>query len=603
MIGRFTTIPAITCLSLAAPIFKSGVQSLWQSKRPNADTLSATAIMASLIASRDLSALIIILLAEFAEFLTAYSMDRTRRAIRSLLSVGEDNVWQMHDDGTLKKVPISEVAPDDFILVHTGEKISADGIVEDGEASVDQSSITGEFLPATKAKNDEVFAGTVVKNGTLTIRAQKVGDQTAVSRVIHLVEEAYHRKAAIQAYADRFSASFIPVNFALAIIVYFITKSPSRALNMLIIDYSCGVRLSTATALSASLAAAAREGVRHRTQRTALGATSIPSELADRFRVPYTSQRYKKRLLEGFGHFYLPIYWRDVEPAERQFNWQNTDEWINWFTEQRLPVRCGPLIGLSTRHLPDWIYLWGNDFEGIRDLMYEHVQRTVGRYGDRVAAWDVVSGINAENPFKFSFEQLIELTRVAALATKRLVPRCIATIELVQPWGEYRAKNMQTVPAAMFADMAVQSGVNFDALGVRLHFGIGRDGLFVRDFFQISSLLDEFASLGKPLRITGVEVPSNIKADPSDAWGGSLTTKTGGYWRRPWDDDLQAEWLQKFVQLAISKPFVESICWTDLSDAHPHNLPHSGLLRADYSPKPAYKVLLKLAKQYNGRTS
>ena len=316
-----------------------------------------------------------------------------------------------------------------------------------------------------------------------------------------------------------------------------------------------------------------------------------------------TSQRYKKRLLEGFGHFYLPIYWRDVEPAERQFNWQGTDEWINWLTEQRLPVRCGPLIGLSTRHLPDWIYLWENDFEGIRDLMYEHVQRTVGRYGDRVAAWDVVSGINAENPFKFSFEQLIELTRVAALATKRLVPRCTATIELIQPWGEYRAKDMQTVPAAMFADMAVQSGVNFDALGVRLHFGIGRDGLFVRDFFQISSLLDEFASLGKPLRITGVEVPSDIKADPRDAWGGSLTTKTGGYWRRPWDDDLQAEWLQKFVQLAISKPFVESICWTDLSDAHPHNLPHSGLLRADYSPKPAYKVLLELAKQYNGRQS
>ena len=151
----------------------------------------------------------------------------------------------------------------------------------------------------------------------------------------------------------------------------------------------------------------------------------------------------------------------------------------------------------------------------------------------------------------------------------------------------------------MFADMVVQSGVNFDALGVKLHFGIGRDGCFVRDFFQISSLLDKFASLGKPLHITGAEVPSSTKADPGDAWGGSMTAKTGGYWRRPWDSELQAEWLTTLMELAISKPFVESVCWSDLSDAHAHNLPHSGLLKADYTPKPAYKALMKMAGQYN----
>ena len=311
-----------------------------------------------------------------------------------------------------------------------------------------------------------------------------------------------------------------------------------------------------------------------------------------------TGQTYRERLLEGFGHFYLPIYWKDVEPKEHQFNWQLTDEWIDWLNEHHLPVRCGPLVSLSSRHLPDWVYLWENDFEGIRDLMYEHVQRIVNRYGNRVTAWDVVSGINAENPFKFTLEQLIELTRVAALATKRLVPRCSAIIELTEPWGEYRAKDIQTAPAAMFADMAVQSGVNFDAVGLQMHFGIGRGGLFVRDFFQISAILDEFASLGKPVHITGVEVPSDTGADPRDAWGGSLTTKTGGYWRRPWDAELQAEWLKTFVGIAISKPFVESVCWTDLSDAHPHKLPHSGLLNADYSAKPAYKALLELAGDY-----
>jgi cation-transporting P-type ATPase C len=101
----------------------------------------------------------------------------------------------------------------------------------------------------------------VVKAGHLTIRAKKVGDETAVSRIVHLVEEAAHRKATIQAFADRFSARFIPVNFGLAGLVYGFTRRPDRALNMLIIDYSCGVRLSTATALSAAIATAARNGI------------------------------------------------------------------------------------------------------------------------------------------------------------------------------------------------------------------------------------------------------------------------------------------------------------------------------------------------------
>ena len=261
LLRRFFTIPAMTSLTLAWPILKNGISSLLTDRRPNADTLSSTAIIASLIAGRDLSALIILLLAEAAELLTAYSMERTRRAIRDLLSVGEEQVWKIDENGLHVRAPIESISVDDTIIVHTGEKISVDGTVVEGEASIDQSSITGKFMPAGKSLGDEVFAGTLVKSGLIFVRAEKVGDKTAVSRIFHLVEEAAHRKANIQAYADRFSARFIPVNFALALVVFLVTKSSSRALNMLIIDYSCGVRLSTATALSATIAAAARQSV------------------------------------------------------------------------------------------------------------------------------------------------------------------------------------------------------------------------------------------------------------------------------------------------------------------------------------------------------
>jgi len=261
LVGRLLTMPAITSLSLAAPIFRSGFHSMRTRLRPNADTLSATAILASIVAGRDVSALTIIWLADIAELLTAYTMERTRRAIRDMLSVGEEEVWRIRKDGTEERVALEELRVNDRIMVHTGEKISVDGVVESGEAAVDQASITGEFMPLRKRDGDSVFAGTVVKTGRLVIRAEKVGDQTAVARIVHLVEEASYRKAAIQSMADKVSANFIPVNFLLALIVYFITGKTSRALNMLIIDYSCGVRLSTATALSAAICSAAREGI------------------------------------------------------------------------------------------------------------------------------------------------------------------------------------------------------------------------------------------------------------------------------------------------------------------------------------------------------
>jgi cation-transporting P-type ATPase C len=261
LLGRLATLPALTALSLAWPIFRSGARSLTASRRPNADTLSSTAILASLLAGRDRAALTIIGLADLAELLTVYTMDRTRRAIRGLLAVGEDTVWRLDRAGREEQVPIAAVRIGDRIVVKTGEKISVDGVVEAGEAAVDQASITGEFLPMRKQVSDPVFAGTVVKAGHLTIRAEKVGDATAVARIVRLVEEAASRKASIQAFADRFSARFLPVNFGLAGLAYAVTRRAETSLNMLIIDYSCGVRLSTATALSAAIATAARNGI------------------------------------------------------------------------------------------------------------------------------------------------------------------------------------------------------------------------------------------------------------------------------------------------------------------------------------------------------
>lgn len=264
LLGRVLAPTGFGALALAVPIFRSGLGALVRTFLPNADTLSALAIASSVASGRAGSALTVLLLHDLAESLTAYTMGQTRNAIRDMLSVDGEEAWLSADGrlgSPLRRVPVSELRPGSFIVVHTGEKVVADGEVVAGRLLVDQSSITGEFGPVPREAGGKVFAGTVAVDGTAAVRVESVGEGTAVSRIIRMVEDAEGKKAEIQTYADRFSSALVPVNITLALAVFLGTRDVNRALNMLVIDYSCGIRLSTAAALSAAISTAARNGV------------------------------------------------------------------------------------------------------------------------------------------------------------------------------------------------------------------------------------------------------------------------------------------------------------------------------------------------------
>ena len=260
-IRRFLNYNTLSTLALAMPVLKNGVNSLIKNKRPNADTLSSSAIISSILLGKESAALTIMFLEEVSELLTVYTMEKTRGAIKDMLSVGENYVWKEISEDNVKRVPIEEIQKDDIIVVQTGEKISVDGKIIRGEALIDQSSITGEYMPIKKSIGEDVYAGTIVKNGNISIIAEKVGDDRTVSRIIKLVEDANSNKADIQNYADTFSAQLIPLNFILAGIVYASTRNITKAMSMLVIDYSCGIRLSTAVAFSAAINTAAKNGI------------------------------------------------------------------------------------------------------------------------------------------------------------------------------------------------------------------------------------------------------------------------------------------------------------------------------------------------------
>jgi len=279
-----------------------------------------------------------------------------------------------------------------------------------------------------------------------------------------------------------------------------------------------------------------------------------------------------------------------------------------------IPLRGAPLLCFTERHIPDWLYIWEHDFDTIRDLAFEHVRRVINRYGQHIQTWTVIRGIHAPTCFAFSFEQLMELTRMAAALCKQVSPRGTALVELVFPFGEYYARNQRTIPPLLYADMVVQSGVSFDGFGLRFQLGAPMDGMFARDLFAISTVLDLFAKLGKPLHITGVEVPSQTGARGESEPDQTPSSTGAGYWHAPWNETIQAEWLQRFYEIALSKPFVESVTWESLWDSSAHSTEatgrtpkvsgmsdaasaagpgHGGLLRSDLVPKAAYKKFLE----------
>ena len=312
------------------------------------------------------------------------------------------------------------------------------------------------------------------------------------------------------------------------------------------------------------------------------------------------SEASRKRLSGAFDFVTVPVAWRDIEPTEQTFRWKPLDDWVETLAKARTPMHGSSLLSFAETDIPDWLYIWEHDFDTIRDLAFEHVRRVVNRYGQYIQSWTVISGIHANTCFSFTFEQIMELTRMTAALTKQLCPNGTVVLELVSPWGEYYARNQRTIPPLLYADMAVQSGVNFDAFGLQLRFGPGVDGMYVRDMFQISALLDQFLKLGKPLHVTAVEVPSDVRV--SGAGGdASVAALDGGVWRSPWSEQIQADWLRQFADIALSKPFVESISWRCLSDHQRQTVPNGGLLRSDLAPKPAYKLMTDLRANVHGK--
>ncbi|MGE5618350.1 MAG: heavy metal translocating P-type ATPase [Sphingomonadaceae bacterium] len=211
----------------------------------------------------------VVFLFSLANALESYTMDRTRRSIRSLLDLAPKEVTLLRD-GVQVRVPVEQVAVGDLLLVRPGERIPTDGVVVDGSSSVDQAPITGESVPVEKGVGDELFAGTINQHGALEVRATRSHRDNTLSRIIHMVEEAQAQKAPTQQFVDRFARYYTPAVIALAAGVALVPPLIFggvfdvwfyRALVLLIIACPCALVISTPVSIAAAIATASRSGV------------------------------------------------------------------------------------------------------------------------------------------------------------------------------------------------------------------------------------------------------------------------------------------------------------------------------------------------------
>src|ERR1019366_2531254 len=262
--GAFKTIfgldTAILITALAGyKTFYNSVSALLE-KRISADIALCVAVIAALAVGEYLAAAEAMFIVMVGEGLESYAAGRTEGAIRRFVAQ-LPRTARLLKEGREEEVDAATLAAGDRIVVRAGERIAADGVIEQGASSIDESSITGEPLPHYKRTGNDVFSGTLNGNGWLRIRVTRAGGETTLARVVELVREAKGRRAPVERLADRYAKYFLPALLLAGALTWYFTHDWLRTVAVLIVACPCALILATPTAMVAAIGGLARRGI------------------------------------------------------------------------------------------------------------------------------------------------------------------------------------------------------------------------------------------------------------------------------------------------------------------------------------------------------
>src|SRR5690606_12617892 len=189
------------------------------------------------------------------------TLNKTRSAIKELTEMAPESALKRMGNGEFQEVDVDDVDEGDILLVKTGAKVPVDGTVLTGEGYINEASITGEAVPVQKRKGSQVFAGTILENGTIQIVADRVGEDTTFGKIIELVEEAQDSKSETERFIDRFSKYYTPAVLVFGIIVWLVTRDIELAITILVLGCPGALVIGVPVSNVAGIGNGARNGV------------------------------------------------------------------------------------------------------------------------------------------------------------------------------------------------------------------------------------------------------------------------------------------------------------------------------------------------------
>jgi len=244
----------------AAPIVIQAYQAL-RVKVVSIDVLVTIAVGGAFLIQNFEESAIVTFLFLFGAFLEQRTLNQTRSAIKELTEMAPESALKQMKNGEFEEVQVEEVDVGDILLVKTGAKVPVDGTVLTGEGSVNEASITGESIPVSKEKGSNVFAGTILDNGTVQIIADRVGEDTTFGKIIELVEEAQDSKSEAERFIDRFSKWYTPAVLVLAFIVWIFSRDIELAITILVLGCPGALVIGVPVSNVAGIGNGARHGV------------------------------------------------------------------------------------------------------------------------------------------------------------------------------------------------------------------------------------------------------------------------------------------------------------------------------------------------------